>query len=116
MIYVHSGDKLFPEIQYRAYIHFLHDTEPSCFDILYSDIEAIENCKNKFIRLGEQLVNLDLAKQIWFETYIWGQTEQTYHNGDPIFNWIYLSPNLLKTILSDEGQAILLKRSMNVPT
>jgi hypothetical protein len=109
MFYTHTGDKLFPKYIHKVLVYYQGDSEPTFYEMQNDEREAIFNCVSRFYPMGEIYINLSLAKEITFHTYIWGVSKLGSAE------WLFLDQNLLDKIYSDEGQTLLLKRSMNVP-
>ena len=109
MLYKHSGDKLFPKVKYRVCITYGKDDEVY-YDIDFDDAMSMVNSQCRFFELQGMYVNLTLARDLVFLTYVWGRSDSK------TFNWLLLDKELLEKILSDAGQTLMLKREMNVPT
>lgn len=109
MLYKHSGDKLFPKTKYCVYITYDKDDDVQ-YDISFEEALSIVHSNDRFFKLNDIYINLSLAREIRFITYIWGGTDSK------TFGWLLLDNRLLSSILSDEGQTVLLKREMNVAT
>lgn len=109
MLYKHSGDKLFPKTKYAVYITYSKDDEVK-YDIDFDDAMSMVNSNCRFFELQGMYVNLALARDLNFMTYVWGRSQSD------TMTWLLLDEKLLEHILSDSGQTILLKREMNVPT
>jgi hypothetical protein len=110
MLYKHSGDKIFPKTKYRVCITYGKDDEVY-YDIDFDDAMSMVNSQCRFFELQGMYVNLTLARDLVFLTYIWGRKSASETMG-----WILLDDKLLERILSDSGQMVMLKREMNVPT
>lgn len=109
MLYKHSGDKLFPKTKYAVYITYGKDDEVK-YDIDYEDAEKMLTSSSRFFSVHGMYVNLALARDLTFITYIWGRSKSD------TMNWLLLDEKLLEHILSDLGQTVMLKREMNVTT
>lgn len=108
MFHIHTSDKLYPKFIHKVFVHYQGDAEASVYETLEDEREPIFNCITRFYPIGEFYINLSIAKEITFNTYIFWKFKEG-------FTWLYLDEKLLKEVYSDEGQSLILKRSMNVP-
>lgn len=109
MLFQHTSDKLFPKYRHLVFIEFIADKEYSTFEIEFEEANLIDMRNEQWFKLKTgNRINFNHAKTYWFDTQVWCRVSAEQ------WNWRSLSEELLKTIYSDEGQLLLMKREMNV--
>ena len=92
------------------YVEFLNDKEPTTFEIEFDEAHIIDNSPSPWYKTKTgNRINFSLAKSYFFITQVYCRIH------DDQWSWRALTDDLLIKIYSDEGQALLLKREMNVP-
>ena len=110
MFYIHEDKtKLFPKYRHMLCVFFIGETEPAKFEINSEDVMSIDQCDKKwFITQDGFRINMNNINAYMFDTEVWVNVQPG------VFGWTSLTKFLLDKMMCDDGQALLMKREMNI--